>query len=101
MNIKLVLALSILMLSSSLFAEQEQGKQCPTQLVNYWQNFAKHAQSPDATPYFLLNNRCFTVKGSTDFAKLIQLRLDEPERNELVDQMYVHLNQNAIEDIKH
>lgn len=52
MNIKLVLALSILMLSSSLFAEQEQGKQCPTQLVNYWQNFAKHAQSPDATPYF-------------------------------------------------
>lgn len=91
MNIKPAL-LAITLITPAAATLAEDNKQCPQELVTFWQTVSTRMENADAVPRFLLNNQCIKVQGSTEFPALTAQRLDDPERQELIDQMYAQLN---------
>jgi len=90
MNIKTYLTCALFAASSSMAFAGDQ--ECPTDMVNFWKNFAYKMESHDAVPKFLLDNGCFRGKNTTDFHVFMTERFDQPEKPELVDNLYMQLS---------
>ena len=90
----LLFVLISLCLPLSATAIAEPSKDCPTELVNFWQKFS---QDNDAKtmPGFLVVNDCVAANNlekETDFYITTQKRFDKPDNEKLVDQLYTNLS---------
>lgn len=79
------------LISASVFANDKKAT-CPSHLVNFWKSFAMHTENPDAIPGFLLTNECFRATTSPEFYKIALKRLDNPENEAYVGQLYAELS---------
>ena len=92
MNLKII-SLSALLLTLSLAAlAAPDATKCPADKVNFWKNYAVSADNGDVVPRFLLNNNCFRARVTTDFHSIMLKRLDNPDQDELVDQLFTQLS---------
>jgi hypothetical protein len=89
----LLLAVTCTLVASSALAEQ--GNACPADLVKFWTTVANQSLDPDAVPRFLVDNHCVEVFGkATKFHDLTAQRLDQPESEEVLNDMMAQLNLN-------
>jgi len=89
-TIKLVTGL-LLILSNATFADTYNNP-CPSELVNFWKNYAVNSDNYSAIPEFLLRNECFLARVSTEFHKAMVNRFDHPEDPRFVDQLFAQLD---------
>lgn len=68
------------------------GDACPAELVNFWKNFAVNTENYSAIPVFLIENECFRARVSTDFHTAMEKRLDNPDEERYIDQLYANLD---------
>ncbi len=89
MFVAVMLALSCTIVVAN---ESNQNKQCPEELVSFWNSFSmKKGKVAAGVPEFLQQNRCLESQGNSSFYNAAVLRLDDPENSLIVDQMYVEL----------
>jgi hypothetical protein len=84
-------AVFLLILSNTTFAEKHDNP-CPSELVNFWKNYAVNTDNYSAIPEFLLRNECFRARVSTEFHKAMVNRFDYPEDPRFVDQLFAQLD---------
>lgn len=70
-------------------SEQEH---CPSNLVNFWKNFAFNTDNYDSVPAFLLQNNCLRVRSSTAFHTAMIHRFDEPNNETYIHELYAQLD---------
>jgi hypothetical protein len=81
-----------LLLSGSIVLADNQEDPCPADLVNLWKNYIVNTENYTAIPAFLLKNGCMRALVSTDFHAAMASRLDHPEIEKYVDDLYAQLD---------
>ncbi len=82
----------VLSFSSFCVLAEKQVDPCPADMVNLWKNYAANTENYKAIPAFLLKNECLRAMVSTDFHTAMVSRLDHPEDDKYVDDLYAQLD---------
>lgn len=82
----------LLILFSSLATAEKNEDRCPADLVNLWKDYAANTENYDGIPVFLLENECMRALVSTKFHTAMVKRLDHPDVDKYVDDLYAQLD---------